>query len=588
MSPRLSPFSALFLLLLIGAGPVLTEDLSHKPLIRRPVGLVLQEGYLYSANRRSGSISAIDLSTNSVCQELKIGTEVSSFAALPNGAALATDEAAGSLMGVRLKRGSIRVEWTLHVGFSPVSLCAASDGSWCSVALLWAHRLALVDLTPAAPHIRKIVDLPFAPRKQCLLPDGKSLVVADSFGGNLALVDAASGSVRVIRSLQAHNIRGLSIAGDQLLISHPILEQAVSTTDSNVFWGSVIGNVLQSVSMKQFLDVSDAGPADRIGAVPIGHWSLYALGDPGYAAGDPGDVLVTKGATAVIALSGVNEIAAGSIRDGMFRRLPVGRGPVAVAASSDGKTAYVANEFDDSVSVVSLDELRIIATIRLGSQPPLTQTDRGEILFHDARLSRDGWYSCNTCHTDGHTCGLKNDNFSDGSFGTPKRILTLLGAGQTGPWAWNASNAQLEGQVHKSIVSTMQGKPGNASEQTVDAIAAYVRALKPPPSLALARGEIQPGDVERGRRVFERLDCVHCHKPPAYTSDQTYDVGLSDEAGMKRFNPPSLLGVSQLPALFHDNRASTLRDVFLRFKHPDGQAIPESQLDDLLAFLRSL
>ena len=51
--------------------------------------------------------------------------------------------------------------------------------------------------------------------------------------------------------------------------------------------------------------------------------------------------------------------------------------------------------------------------------------------------------SCHSCHPDGHTNGLLNDNLGDGNFGAPKRVLSLLGVGQTGPWAWNGGVADL-------------------------------------------------------------------------------------------------------------------------------------------------
>ena len=44
---------------------------------------------------------------------------------------------------------------------------------------------------------------------------------------------------------------------------------------------------------------------------------------------------------------------------------------------------------------------------------------RGERLFHDARLSHDGWMSCHSCHVDGHTNGLVADTLGDGSYGAP-------------------------------------------------------------------------------------------------------------------------------------------------------------------------
>ncbi|HND53507.1 MAG TPA: hypothetical protein PLV92_13955, partial [Pirellulaceae bacterium] len=66
-----------------------------------------------------------------------------------------------------------------------------------------------------------------------------------------------------------------------------------------------------------------------------------------------------------------------------------------------------------------------------------------------------------------------------------------------------------------------------------------------------------------------------------------FDVGLADERGERRFNPPSLLGVSQRDALFHDGRARSLEEVVGKFKHAEID-VPESDRPALLAFLRSL
>ena len=37
--------------------------------------------------------------------------------------------------------------------------------------------------------------------------------------------------------------------------------------------------------------------------------------------------------------------------------------------------------------------------------------------------------SCHSCHTDGHTSGRLADTLGDDTFGTPKRVLSLLGLG---------------------------------------------------------------------------------------------------------------------------------------------------------------
>jgi cytochrome c peroxidase len=55
-----------------------------------------------------------------------------------------------------------------------------------------------------------------------------------------------------------------------------------------------------------------------------------------------------------------------------------------------------------------------------------------------------------------------------------------------------------------------------------------------------------------------------------------------------RVNPPSLRGVSQGRAFFHDGRATTLKEVFTRHRHQLKAELSRENLDDLLASLESL
>jgi cytochrome c peroxidase len=144
----------------------------------------------------------------------------------------------------------------------------------------------------------------------------------------------------------------------------------------------------------------------------------------------------------------------------------------------------------------------------------------------------------------------------------------------------------LESQVRKSITTTMHGpKP---SPKQVEAIAAFLRSLPPPPSSKQAGDKVDLAAVARGRDLFEQQACAGCHTPPAYTSRKTYDVGLQDEAGNKQFNPPSLRGVAHGGPFFHDNRAATLEDVFGRFRHQLKRDFTEQEVIDLVTFLRTI
>ena len=165
--------------------------------------------------------------------------------------------------------------------------------------------------------------------------------------------------------------------------------------------------------------------------------------------------------------------------------------------------------------------------------------------------------------------------------------LSLLGAADTGPWAWNGRQRVLRDQIHKSIVNTMRGEEPAARSENLDALEAYVRSLTPPPSLTQARGMRDAAAIERGRRLFQNRGCAECHRPPTYTSRDAYDVGLADERGGTDFNPPSLRGVSQRQRYFHDNRAARLADVFRQYQH-GVRELSDDELRDLLAFLNSL
>jgi cytochrome c peroxidase len=244
----------------------------------------------------------------------------------------------------------------------------------------------------------------------------------------------------------------------------------------------------------------------------------------------------------------------------------------------------VANTFADSVTTLDVGAFRVERTIKLGPQSELSAAQRGEQYFYDARLSLDGWFSCHSCHTDGHSNGLTSDNFGDGAAGAPKRIPSLLGSVETGPWAWDGHVSLMEDQIRSSLVRTMRSP--NPTDARVAGLAEFVRSLSAPP-----RPEnVKPDDslARQGEQIFARTGCTDCHRPPTYTSPASYDVGIVDELGRDRFNPPSLRGVRLRPALFHDNRAGSLEDVLLRHRHGQASESPAEDVRALLAFLRGL
>jgi YVTN family beta-propeller protein len=537
---------------------------------------------LFVANRTSGSISVVDTATTTVLSEIDTAGKLSDIAALDDEHMLALDEANHRLLLLAGADAQWKVVAKLDLALHPRRLQVDSDSKRCFVSSLWSRAVTIIDLAEIGgrprPQVVQQIEIPFEPLELCLVNDRKLLLVAGAFRGMLAAIDTDRAELIATKRTRGHNIRGLAVGSDDKhlwLAQQELIPLAHSTRD-DVHWGNVISNQLASVSIDELCGSS---------LQSIKFDETYFLGEPGNAAGDPGAVSISFDGGVAVLLAGVNEIALGSETDlQRLRRVPVGRGPIDVVASGNGRL-FVACRFSDSISVIDIASARQIGSVPLGLQREMSPQERGEMLFYDSRLSHDGWMSCHSCHTDGHTSGQLNDNLSDGSFGAPKRVLSLLGAGDTGPWAWNGQLTSLEEQVQNSVTKTMQGAAPD--EKDVAALVAYVKSLPPPPPPTLTDAA-ELSRIDRGRELFHALNCQRCHTPPTYTSPLAYDVGLHDEAGNNRFNPPSLRGAAQRDVFFHDARATSLADIIIEHKHQLKRELTPAEADSLLQFLRSL
>jgi cytochrome c peroxidase len=145
--------------------------------------------------------------------------------------------------------------------------------------------------------------------------------------------------------------------------------------------------------------------------------------------------------------------------------------------------------------------------------------------------------------------------------------------------------------VRQSLATTLRNgdrKVGLATHLDEEALVAYLFTLPLPPPLSEAREEPHNHDALRGKLLFTKLGCNECHRAPLLTSPDEYDVGLEDESGQRKFNPPTLHGVSQRDHFFHDGSAGSLVEVLDSAGHPDGGGLTSRQLAGLVAYLRTL
>jgi DNA-binding beta-propeller fold protein YncE len=560
-------------------------DVREQSQFRRPVSAaVLSDGRLAVANRDSGSLSLIDAIDWSVVAEEPLGRRLSDVAAVPqSNAVIVLDEEAGEAVVVEIAADQVVVRQRVSVARSPVSVCLLADVRTAAIASLWSHALVLCDLDPAALQIapRPTIELPFAPRHQVPLPDGERIVVADAFGGRLAIVNAVSGELETVRHFPGHNIRGLAVSpnGRDLYVAHQLLDSHAPTTFDSIHWGNLIENLIRVVPLTSLLDEqSDLVEAGRV----------IQLGSTGGGAGDPAGLAFVAPDRMIAVASGIDRAQVFPILHGIVApAIVTGRMPTAVTVLPDRDIAVVVNTLGDSLSVIDTSNGKLVREVSLGPSPEPGPRERGESLFFDADLSHDGWLSCHSCHTDGHANGLLADTSGDGTFGTPKRILSLLGTRDNNPWAWNGSLRTLHEQTAQSVASSMHGELPAAQ---INDLVTFLHSLAPPPPLKpVATSAGDDALLTRGREIFNSRGCAHCHVPPlTFTSDQIVEVGLADEQGATKFNPPSLRGVSQQERFFHDGRAATLRSVFEDYGHQLPEGLPPGELDALVRYLQSL
>ncbi|MGE3819667.1 MAG: cytochrome c peroxidase [Isosphaeraceae bacterium] len=561
------------------AGPG-ARDVSGARRAREPVALALSPSgnRLVTANRRSGSLSVVDTTTREVLVEHQVGLGLVDVTPLPDGRHwLALDREGNALIVVALDDREARVVDHLTLKLDPVKMSWDRNCERGVVASLASRGLTFLERAPDStrPRISRVVELPFPPRCLTWLPGTDQVVVADAYAGRLLVVNAGTGATGPVRAFPAQNVRGLAVStrGDSVLLAYQELSPSATTDQEDVHWGRLLNNHLRTIRVESLLTAkTDQGLLE--GSL------TFDLGSFGNGAGDPAGIAVDEVGGVAVALSGVGEVSIGLNPTDMRHRTRVGARPLAVAFARDGREVFSVDALDDTVTVIALPHGLRRQTIALGPRPAPEAVARGERLFYDANLSHDRWMSCHTCHADGHTTGGLADTLGDGSYGAPKRIPSLLGVTQTGPWAWDGSVSRIEDQVRKSVETTMRGRELNDTE--VADLATYLGTLTP---------KANPDDsaeVQRGRVVFESRKCARCHAPPSYTTPETYDVGLRDERGRRLFNPPSLLGVGLRAPLLHDGRAEDLTDVFLKIKHPRGAHWDSSEVADLVAFLKSL
>jgi YVTN family beta-propeller protein len=575
------------------------EPGAQRVLDKSPVDLVLtpDETRLVIANQTSSSLSLVDLASGRVLAEAPCGDRPSNLAITPDGKrVLATASYSGELLIYEMSAERLDRVAAFKLGFEPRGVVISPDGRLAYVALSTADVVAVIDIDRREVINRIAVGR--WPRFLALSNDGRRLAVGCNGARGVAVVDTETRQQLYLEEFGGLNLGQMQISADGSQVYFPwITYRRNPITASNIRQGWVL--------------------ASRIARVRLdGHKRREAISlDPqGKAVGDPhGMALSPDEQTMVCTASGTHElliyqlpglpfqdyggpgdhIDAQLLADSQrFARLPLGGRPMAVRYAKNGERVYVANYLLDAVQVVDMTSRTLTRTIELAPPQPPSLARRGEAIFFDAARSLDQWYSCHSCHYEGHTNAMTVDTRNDGRFGNFKTVLSLRGSAQTGPWFWHGWATDFRGALRKSLTESMLGPEPTNDE--VDALAAYIESLSAPPNPYQDDAHASAA-AARGATVFQsaKAGCTQCHPAPHFTDGQTHDVGLGAATdAYEGFNTPSLRGVHDRVLLLHDGRSRSLEDLLTGPHNParvTGQGeLTAEERQDLLAYLRSL
>ena len=298
----------------------------------------------------------------------------------------------------------------------------------------------------------------------------------------------------------------------------------------------------------------------------------------------------------------------GKATEFVVAHIPTKNCPRGILVMPDGKTAFVANSLDDSLTVIDVPKREAVGRIDLGGPKEITKIRFGERLFHSAKVSFRRQLSCHSCHPDGHVDGLTYDIEEDGPGGgigkDPVDNRTLRGILDTAPFKWSGINPSLSRQCGPRL-SVFFTRLAPFTPEQLSALDTYITTIPRPPNRYRPVGAPLTEAQRRGRTVFYRTKttdgrsipkeqrCATCHFPPLYTDRNMHDVGTRGPwDSHSKFDAPHLNNIYDSAPYLHDGKAATLEEIWTRYNPLDQHGVTndmtKDQLNDLIEYLKTL
>jgi YVTN family beta-propeller protein len=604
------------------AHPTKLPKEKEAPQYKTPLNIALRPDgkELYVACEASHTVIVVDAARRRKIAEIPAGGHPTDVTFSPDGRRAYVSNRLDDTVSVISVPGR-QVIQTIAVGDEPHGVLTDRCGKRLYVLNTSSDSISVID-TASLTEIKRL-EASRSPWSLALSPDGAEIYVTNDLSRFVEFRTPSMSEVTVIGAQRA-------VVEDRIVVAGANLVQGIDWHPSGKFALVTLNRTKNLVPMTRLLQgwtiTNGLGIVWRDGRV-----DQVLLDEPSLCFPDPTDVAITPdGRLALVSSSGSDRVAVvdlerltslldsapdydrqhvfpnhlGKPTEFVIQHIPTGYSPRGVLITPDGKTAFVANALDDSLTVIDIPTLAAVGRIDLGGPKVITKVRYGERLFHSAKITFRRQFSCHSCHPDGHVDGLTYDIEPDGIGVSPVDNRTLRGILDTAPFKWEGTNPSLQRQCGPRLaVFFTRIQPFTPEE--LSALDAYICTIPRPPNRYRPLGAELTDAQRRGKALFERTmtndgrvilkenRCVTCHFPPLYTDRGRHDVGtklwLDRES---RFDAPHLNNIYDSAPYLHNGIAETLEEIWTRYNPEDRHGVTndmtKDQLNDLIEYIKTL
>jgi YVTN family beta-propeller protein len=601
---------------------------------------------LWVVNQDNDSVSVFDAVTNARLTEIAVGAAPRSLAITPAGEIWVTNKQSASISVISPVTLAVTRTLSLPFGSQPFGIAVSPAGGFAYVALEAAGSLLKIDV---ASYVQAgSLDVGSNPRHLSVNSDG-SLVYVSRFitppqpGENTATVQTTVGGVPTGGEVLVVNAASMAVQ-KTIVLRHSdkpdfenqgrgvpnYLGAVTLAPDGQSAWVPSKQDNIQRGTQRDGRNLDFQNTVRAISSrvdIVTGAEDYPARLDHDNSGVASAVVFDQLGVYMFVALETSRQVVVVSAHDDwQIFRIDVGRAPQGLALSADGRTLYVSNFMDRTVSVFDLTALLADGTAdvplratlsAIGTEKLSAQVLKGKQFFYDAkdtRLARDGYVSCAACHNDGGHDGRVWDlsGFGEGL----RNTINLRGRAGMGHgflhWSNNFDEVQdFEGQIRNlsggnGLLTDAQfntgtrnqplGDPKAGVSSDLDALAAYVGSLNVFASSPLRNpdGTLSTA-ATAGRSIFAAKNCAACHGGAAFTNSATsnpQNIGTIKATSGSRLGGaltgidiPTLRDVWATAPYLHDGSAATLADAI---RAHNNVSVTDAELPNLVAYVAAI